>query len=420
MDDLKPLAVFAEVVDAGSMSAAARRLGMSPSAVSQTIRALEQHGGVTLLHRSTRKLALYRGRRALLPALPAHAGGRACRGAVAEHARDAPSGELRVAAPVGFAIHVAPALAPLLAEAPQLRLRLLVDDAMIDLIDARIDVAIRIGRMADSSWIARRLCDFDMILCASPDYLARGGIPHDAAALAGAPLARLRPRDAGTVPRDSLAGARQRARSGRAGRAAWARARSPTSQPASMAAGHARPRRRTPRACACRRASRATTRSRCSRCASTAWASPHLGHLDVSPVLARGELVRLLPQWRFGSMPVWAVTPRRDEAEAAKVRPRGRRPEALLRGLAGDGPTRPEPLPPRPHRGCAFAATCTPNSTQHHATNTHSMKAGMQASAPYADSDTEWLKYSAQPCHDPHAAMPAASAPNALARQLRA
>src|ERR1700748_2030316 len=58
MDDLKPLAVFAEVVDAGSMSGAARRLGMSPSAVSQTIRALEQQGGVTLLPRSTRKLAL--------------------------------------------------------------------------------------------------------------------------------------------------------------------------------------------------------------------------------------------------------------------------------------------------------------------------------------------------------------------------
>jgi DNA-binding MarR family transcriptional regulator len=58
MDELKPLAVFAEVVDAGSMSAAARRLGMSPSAVSQTIRALEANGGVALLHRSTRKLAL--------------------------------------------------------------------------------------------------------------------------------------------------------------------------------------------------------------------------------------------------------------------------------------------------------------------------------------------------------------------------
>ena len=58
MNDLKPLAVFAEVVAAGSMSAAGRRLGMSPSAVSQAVRALEQQVGVTLLHRSTRKLAL--------------------------------------------------------------------------------------------------------------------------------------------------------------------------------------------------------------------------------------------------------------------------------------------------------------------------------------------------------------------------
>jgi DNA-binding transcriptional LysR family regulator len=58
MDTFKPFAVFAETVSAGSMSAAARRLGMTPSAVSQTIRALEDHAGVTLLHRSTRKLTL--------------------------------------------------------------------------------------------------------------------------------------------------------------------------------------------------------------------------------------------------------------------------------------------------------------------------------------------------------------------------
>jgi hypothetical protein len=64
-----------------------------------------------------------------------------------------------------------------LAEAPQLRLRLLVDDAMIDLIDARIDLAVRVGRLADSSWVARRLCDFAIILCAAPDYLARHGTP---------------------------------------------------------------------------------------------------------------------------------------------------------------------------------------------------------------------------------------------------
>src|ERR1700744_2086372 len=94
-----------------------------------------------------------------------------------QQAREAPTGELRVSAPVGFAAHVAPALAPLLAEAPQLRLRLLVDDAMIDLIDARIDVAVRIGRLADSSWVARKLCDFDTILCASPESPARAGTP---------------------------------------------------------------------------------------------------------------------------------------------------------------------------------------------------------------------------------------------------
>src|SRR6516225_6034989 len=157
MDDLKPLAVFAEVVDAGSMSAAARRLGMSPSAVSQTIRALEQHGGVTLLHRSTRKLALTEAGERYYPHCQRLLEAARAAAQSLQQARDAPTGELRVSAPVGFAIHIAPALAPLLAEAPQLRLRLLVDDAMIDLIDARIDVAIRIGRLADSSWVARRL-----------------------------------------------------------------------------------------------------------------------------------------------------------------------------------------------------------------------------------------------------------------------
>src|ERR1700712_4019196 len=177
MDDLKPLAVFAEVVDAGSMSAAARRLGMSPSAVSQTIRALEHQGGVTLLHRSTRKLALTEAGERYYPHCQRMLEAARAAAQSLQHARDAPTGELRVSAPVGFALHVAPALAPLLAAAPLLRLRLLVDDAMIDLIDARIDVAIRIGRLADSNWVARRLCEFDTILCASPEYLARAGTP---------------------------------------------------------------------------------------------------------------------------------------------------------------------------------------------------------------------------------------------------
>src|SRR6218665_3264541 len=137
--DFRRLAVFAAVARHGSMSAAGRAMGMSTSAVSQQVRALEQASGVTLLHRSTRKLAL------------TDAGAR-----LAEHSRamvdaaqaahqqlamahDAPSGELRMSAPVGFARHVAAALAPLLAEHPELTLRLFVDDQMIDLIDARLD-----------------------------------------------------------------------------------------------------------------------------------------------------------------------------------------------------------------------------------------------------------------------------------------
>lgn len=157
MEDLKRMAVFAAVVQHGSMSGAARALGMSTSAVSQQVRKLESDGGVTLLHRSTRKLALteagqrYHARCAAMCAAADQA-----RAELAA-SRDAPSGELRLSATVGFARHIAPALGELLAAHPALRLRLLVDDSPIDLINARIDLAVRYGRLQDSTWAARRL-----------------------------------------------------------------------------------------------------------------------------------------------------------------------------------------------------------------------------------------------------------------------
>jgi DNA-binding transcriptional LysR family regulator len=317
MDDLRPLAVFAEVVDAGSMSAAARRLGTSPSAVSQTIRALEQQAGVTLLHRSTRKLALteageryYPHCRRVLEAARAAADS-------LQQARDAPTGELRVSAPVGFAIHVAPALAPLLAQAPQLRLRLLVDDAMIDLIDARIDVAIRVGRLADSSWVARRLCDFGMILCASPDYLERMGTPTTPQQLAGHQWLAFDRETAADAPVGGFgaAGNPVLPTTSRAhGRAALASSQ-PIPIPLDMQ-GPAGQRQRL----------HVEARIACNNQLSLQQMCEHglgiarMGDADVAPALARGALVRLLPQWRFPAMPVWAVTPRREEAEAAKVR----------------------------------------------------------------------------------------------------
>lgn len=294
MDELKPYAVFAETVAAGSMSAAARRLGMSPSAVSQIIRSLESQAGVALLHRSTRKLSLteagercYPHCRRLLEAASAAADSLA-------QARDAPTGELRVAAPVGFAAHIAPALAPLLAQSPRLRLRLLVDDAMIDLIEARIDIAVRVGRLADSNWIARRLCDLEIILCASAAYLERHGTPsspqefpqHHWLALA---------REMGEAPQDAAAdrlpslsldlhGPNNERQRLKVGVRVMSNNQLALQQMCEQGLGFAR-----------------------------------LGYADVLPSLARGALVRVLPQWRFAPLPVTAVTPRR-ENEPAKVR----------------------------------------------------------------------------------------------------
>lgn len=178
------MAVFAVVVRQGSLSAAARQLGSTPSAVSQRLRALESAHGVRLLHRSTRKLALTEaGARLLGPAERMLEAAEAARAALAL-SRDGLTGELRLSAPVGFARHVAPVLAPLLAAHPGLRLSLTVDDALIDLIDHRIDLALRAGQLPDSSWVARSLGRFEWLVCAAPAYLARAGMPATPEALA--------------------------------------------------------------------------------------------------------------------------------------------------------------------------------------------------------------------------------------------
>lgn len=297
MNDLKPYAVFAETVTAGSMSAAARRLGMSPSAVSQTIRALEKQAGVMLLHRSTRKLALteagercYPHARRLLDAAQAAAASLA-------QARDAPTGELRVSAPVGFGTYIAPALAPLLAQSPQLRLCLLVDDAMIDLIDARIDIAIRVGNLVDSGWIARRLCEFEMILCAAPAYIERYGTPASPQDLLNhhwlSPM-RVTPEPAW----DDTASVAERLPTLTLDMHGAMGKRECINVGARIASN-----------------SQLSLQQMCEQGLGIA----RLGYADVSPSLARASLVRLLPQWRFTPMPVTAVTPRRD-GEPAKVR----------------------------------------------------------------------------------------------------
>ncbi|RYG85731.1 MAG: LysR family transcriptional regulator, partial [Alphaproteobacteria bacterium] len=177
MSDYRAYVVFAEVVSAGSMSSAARRLGMTPSAVSQLVSGLERQHGVALLHRSTRKLTLTEaGARCLPHCMMLLEAANAAQASLAQ-ARDAPVGELRIAAPLGFGVHIAPALAPVLSAWPALRLSLILEDAMVDLIDARIDIALRVGKLPDSRWIGRKLGEMEAVLCAAPSYLGRHGHP---------------------------------------------------------------------------------------------------------------------------------------------------------------------------------------------------------------------------------------------------
>ncbi len=282
MDDLKRMAVFASVVQHGSMSAAARAMGMSTSAVSQQVRLLEQASGVTLLHRSTRKLTLSDAgaRFAEHCAALVAAAAQARQQLVLAH--DAPTGELRMSAPVGFARHVAPALAPLLADHPALKLRLLVDDAMIDLIDARIDLALRVGNLPDSSWAAQRLCAVEGMLCASPDYLRRHGTPESPAQL---------------LQHQWLVGSRD-------GSALRFDLQGPGGEREAV-----------------RVEARVASNNQLSL-EQMCIAGLGLGlmvHLDVYEDLQAGRLQRVLPVWQLTPMPVWAVTPQRGN-QPAKVR----------------------------------------------------------------------------------------------------
>lgn len=174
------MAIFATVVDARSMHGAARILGLTPSAVSQQIRRLEQETGVVLLNRSTRHLQLTSAGESF------HAGCQAMVEAARDAherlaaTRDAVAGELRLSAPVGFAAtHLAPALTPLLHDHPQLALSIVATDEMRDLLQERVDVSITIGVTPPATTLVRRhLADWENLLVAAPDYLETHGTPR--------------------------------------------------------------------------------------------------------------------------------------------------------------------------------------------------------------------------------------------------
>jgi len=175
-DDLLGLACFARVVEHRSFTRAATVLGVSKSVVSGRVARLEARVGERLLIRTTRKLTVTDAGMGVYAhcARMLQEAGAATRGA-----SDAGRGTLRINAPVSFAqLYLAGPLARFLAAHPDTTVDLVLSDRLVDLVEERVDVAIRITRLRDSSLVARKLATTSLHVCASPAYLERRGTPE--------------------------------------------------------------------------------------------------------------------------------------------------------------------------------------------------------------------------------------------------
>jgi DNA-binding transcriptional LysR family regulator len=180
---------FVQAADAGSFAAAARALGISPAAVSKNIAGLEGALGVRLMNRTTRSLGLTEegevflrqvriGLEALQQATEGLTAGRA-----------APTGRVRISSSAGFGRdQLMPELNGLLVRYPGLAVDVDFDDRLVDLVQERYDIALRGGDISDSSLVVRRVCQLRLVLVASPEHLARHGVPRTVQALARHPL----------------------------------------------------------------------------------------------------------------------------------------------------------------------------------------------------------------------------------------
>lgn len=185
MDRVTSMRVFVQATSAGSLSAAGRHLGMSPAMATKHVNALEARLGVKLFHRTTRSLTLTEAGsdylEACLRILPEIDEAEA---AVASQ-RVKATGLLRMNVPLSFGSRfVAPLIPAFSQRYPEVRVELGLSDAQLDLIAGSWDLAIRIGRLADSPMQARRLGNSCMTVCAAPDYLDRRGVPRTVAELA--------------------------------------------------------------------------------------------------------------------------------------------------------------------------------------------------------------------------------------------
>ncbi len=173
------MTAFVRAVELGGFSVAARSLGLTPSAISKLVTRLEDRLGVRLLNRTTRRLALtpegeayfHRSQRILSDIRDAE-------DEVAQF-RAQPKGLLRINVGTAFGMHqLAPALPEFLSRNPEIQVELTITDRVVDLIEEGADLGIRLGALADSSLVARKICDVERVVCASPDYLRKNGTPR--------------------------------------------------------------------------------------------------------------------------------------------------------------------------------------------------------------------------------------------------
>lgn len=185
MDRLEAMSVFAAIVDGGSLSAAGRRLGVPLATVSRKLADLEAHLKTTLITRSTRKLVLTDAGRDYLVACrhileQVEEAERTAAGAYANV-----KGQLVIAAPVVFGrLHVVPVVAAFLEQHPEVDVQLRLGDRNVNLIEEHVDVALRIGALPDSNLVATQVGAIRRVVCASPDYLHRFGVPQSPGDLA--------------------------------------------------------------------------------------------------------------------------------------------------------------------------------------------------------------------------------------------
>ena len=184
MKDATDIEVFIRVVRQGSLSAAARTLDVTPAAVSYRMNKLESSLGTRLLHRTTRCQTLTQDGSEYLRYAEHMVSELEKVEAVVSRRDEVAQGTLKVAIPASFGRqHIAPLMPKFLKQNPLVRLSLILSDEIIDIVNEGVDVAVRICELRDSEFIARKLAPDRRVVCASPDYINRFGVPRTPAEL---------------------------------------------------------------------------------------------------------------------------------------------------------------------------------------------------------------------------------------------